>query len=148
MQKDKLKILKLNPDYIERLVFLENEYFGQPWSYQNFVDDLNNKFSINFVCLYENQVIGYINGNLIFEQGCINKILICKEFWQKNIGSFLLNYFIDYVKQKNCETIDLEVRKSNFKAINFYKKFDFQIISERKNFYQNPVEDAFLMQKN
>lgn len=147
MQKDKLKITTLTKNYIPQLVQLEKLYFGQPWSYQNFIDNINNKFSINFVCLYNDCIIGYINGQLIFEQGYIHKILVCKQFQNKNIGFFILNHFINYLSQKKCQVVDLEVRKSNINAIRLYEKFNFKNIGIRKKFYQNPCEDAILMQK-
>ena len=40
----------------------------------------------------------------------------------------------------------LEVRKSNDPAINFYLKFNFKIAGERKNYYSNPIEDAYVME--
>ena len=40
----------------------------------------------------------------------------------------------------------LEVREDNIKAINFYQKNDFKIISKRKNYYQNV--DALIMERN
>ena len=40
----------------------------------------------------------------------------------------------------------LEVRKSNDPAINFYLKFKFKISGERKNYYSNPIEDAYVME--
>jgi ribosomal-protein-alanine N-acetyltransferase len=40
----------------------------------------------------------------------------------------------------------LEVRKSNSGAIQFYDEFHFHVIGERKNYYSNPIEDAFVME--
>ena len=40
----------------------------------------------------------------------------------------------------------LEVRKSNSPAINFYLGFDFKIVGDRKNYYSNPIEDAYVME--
>ena len=40
----------------------------------------------------------------------------------------------------------LEVWKSNDPAINFYLKFSFKIAGERKNYYSNLLEDAFVME--
>ena len=37
-------------------------------------------------------------------------------------------------------------RSSNYLAINLYKKFHFKQVGIRKRFYQNPIEDAILMQ--
>jgi ribosomal-protein-alanine N-acetyltransferase len=42
----------------------------------------------------------------------------------------------------------LEVRVSNFKARNLYKKVGFQEIGIRKNYYRIPEEDAVVMVYN
>jgi ribosomal protein S18 acetylase RimI-like enzyme len=41
----------------------------------------------------------------------------------------------------------LEVRQSNHRAIEFYKRNGFHIISERKNYYLNPNENAWVMER-
>ena len=42
----------------------------------------------------------------------------------------------------------LEVRQSNQHAIEFYKRNGFRIISERKNYYLNPSENAWVMERS
>ena len=49
-------------------------------------------------------------------------------------------------RRRKAEKVVLEVRKSNNPAINFYLKFNFKIAGERKNYYSNPVEDAYVME--
>ena len=41
----------------------------------------------------------------------------------------------------------LEVRKSNGPAIHLYEQAGFRVEGERKNFYESPREDAFIMWK-
>ena len=55
---------------------------------------------------------------------------------------------INNLKNENSEIhfITLEVRISNNKAINLYKKLNFQIVNVKKNYYENK-EDALYMVK-
>jgi ribosomal-protein-alanine N-acetyltransferase len=48
--------------------------------------------------------------------------------------------------RRKARKVILEVRKSNNPAINFYLKFEFRIAGERKNYYSNPIEDAYVME--
>ena len=48
-------------------------------------------------------------------------------------------------KEKEAPDLTLEVRAGNTPAINLYKSYGFQAEAVRKNYYQNPVEDAFIM---
>ena len=49
-------------------------------------------------------------------------------------------------KEAFCERISLEVRVSNERAQNLYRKYGFETISIRKNYYEN-AEDAYVMMK-
>ncbi len=48
--------------------------------------------------------------------------------------------------RRNARKVLLEVRKSNNPAINFYLKFNFKITGDRKNYYSNPIEDAYVIE--
>jgi ribosomal protein S18 acetylase RimI-like enzyme len=78
----------------------------------------------------------------------IYNIAVKREFQNRGIGNRLLNELVLLIKQCNSQSIWLEVRNSNSKAINFYKKNDFGKIYERKNFYSNPVENAIVMKRD
>ena len=53
---------------------------------------------------------------------------------------------IEDLKAENIKRCLLEVRASNKAAISLYEKYDFKIIGKRKEYYTNPIEDAFIMQ--
>ena len=46
------------------------------------------------------------------------------------------------------ELLTLEVRKSNIAAQGLYKKYGFDIIGERKRYYSDNGEDAWIMTKS
>ncbi len=54
---------------------------------------------------------------------------------------------MEVTKHLGYRNINLEVRISNQKAINLYKKYGFKIVTIRKNYYQDNHEDAYLMIK-
>ena len=54
--------------------------------------------------------------------------------------------FLD-VMNDDVETISLEVRKSNHKAIALYQKYGFLVQAVRPDYYQDNHEDAYLMTK-
>ena len=64
----------------------------------------------------------------------------------QRIGRRLLASAIEESKRRNASRVVLEVRKSNAGAIRFYDEFQFQVIGERKNYYSNPIEDAYVME--
>ena len=65
---------------------------------------------------------------------------------RSGIGKELMMAAIRESERRRAVKVVLEVRKSNNPAINFYLKFDFRITGERKNYYSNPIEDAYIME--
>ena len=63
------------------------------------------------------------------------------------MASKLLMHLSDIAKNENVNTIDLEVRKSNIIALSLYRKEQFEILGERRNFYSDG-ENAIIMRKN
>jgi ribosomal-protein-alanine N-acetyltransferase len=61
------------------------------------------------------------------------------------LGFLFLAKIIDLLKEKEVEKIFLEVRASNERALNLYKKAGFSIDRIRTGFYEKPTEDAYAM---
>lgn len=80
-------------------------------------------------------VVAYLIGQKIQDEFELYQIAVNKNFLDKGIGSKLLTYFLKECHDLFIKTIFLEVRKSNKIAIEFYKKFDFEFIYERKKYY-------------
>ena len=56
-----------------------------------------------------------------------------------------MTYAIKTEKGNGLETLFLEVRSKNTPAIKLYNSLSFKKISERKNYYKDPVDDALIM---
>ena len=72
--------------------------------------------------------------------------MIFKEYQHRGFGYQLMQKFLQEAFEKQGQTIFLEVRQSNLPAIALYEKCGFKQIAKRKNYYQHPVEDAWIYQ--
>jgi ribosomal protein S18 acetylase RimI-like enzyme len=63
------------------------------------------------------------------------------------VGYRLLQRCLEVSEHFGTPRILLEVRLSNQRAIRFYQKNGFSIASRRKNYYRNPPEDAWVMER-
>ena len=126
-------------DYIEQIFNLEKEIFKSSAFNKSYLDTLiKGDNSFIYVYLIDDKVSGYL---MILDSIDVYEILAIatiEECRNKGIAQELL----DKIKTKD---IFLEVRKSNEKAINFYKKNNFKQISIRKGYYSDPTEDAIIM---
>ncbi|CAN1164835.1 N-alpha-acetyltransferase 50 [Linum perenne] len=64
------------------------------------------------------------------------------------IGTKLLNHVLDLSGKQNIAEIYLHVQTNNEEAINFYKKFGFEITETIKNYYTNITPpDCYVVKK-
>ncbi len=127
---------------------IEKQCFSAPWS-QNAISEfaaLQNNLII--VCEISGEICGYITASIVLDEVQIANVAVKENFRNMHIGSALLQKLIDISKDKNCLTITLEVRGSNTPAVKLYEKFGFSKVGERKNFYKNPTEHAYLLTLN
>lgn len=68
-------------------------------------------------------------------------VSVLKDYWNKGIGSQLLNEIIKFAKENSFELIELQVRSDNFAAIHLYEKYGFEKIGEHPAFFKINGED-------
>ncbi len=90
----------------------------------------------------QGNIIGYIFTHKIDKDVQILNIAIDTAYQHKGYGERLLSYYMDQLDEDI--SIVLEVRKSNFPAINLYLKFGFSELGIREKYY-NDGEDAIVM---
>jgi len=52
---------------------------------------------------------------------------------------------IKWCADNSVRSMYLEVRRSNRGAVELYKKMSFEVIGNRKDYYDDPIEDALIM---
>ncbi len=127
------------------ILSIEKKVFKHPWSKEQLSWELNSQPTAeNYVMIARGNMIGYLFSHVVDDDVQILNIAIDIPFQHKGYGEQLLSYFLD---QFNTDSsIHLEVRKSNFPAINLYLKFGFHETGARKGYYADG-EDAIIMQR-
>lgn len=112
-----------------------------PWTLGVVESELKSESSKAFVYLGdEGQVQGFVDIKILYDEADLMHISVSEDMRGQGIGARLLAKAIEEAEGK---AIALEVRQSNFKAINLYEKYDFLREGTRKNYYHG--EDAVLM---
>ena len=91
------------------------------------------------------RIVGLICYLVLMENIELEAIYVNPLYRSLGYGARLLKYLIDEGIQFDCNSIFLEVRKSNVEAIHLYKKNNFEVIGCRKNYYG--LEDGLVMKK-
>jgi [ribosomal protein S18]-alanine N-acetyltransferase len=148
-----VRICEINSGDIAELIALGSEANLSPWSAQNYIDELQNPQAIMLrMNSDENALVGFIVGRVVAAADSadavdaeIYNIAVARQFRGGGHGQTLFDEFLNRSSRKFARNVWLEVRESNAPAIAFYRKNGFQIVTRRRAFYSDPVEDAFLM---
>lgn len=139
-------IIPMNKSHISAVANIEKVCFASPWTEEGIAEELENPLA-HFLVAVGEEVMGYIGVHEICGEGSITNVAVLPNFRCNGIGKALVSAAINGAKERNCEFITLEVRKSNFPAISLYSSLGFEQVGLRKNFYSSPTEDAVLMTK-
>jgi len=147
-----VRVRKVKKGDIDRIIDIERSWHHlSHWSVDSYYRLLNDdSFTSSFVAEIDDDVRPRIVGFVIFHIAAdvseIYNIAVESSHARSGIGWALMSAAIQESSRRKAEKVILEVRKSNNPAINFYLKFDFKIAGERKNYYSNPIEDAYVME--
>lgn len=89
--------------------------------------------------------IGYIVGRTVHDELNIYNLAILEKYRNKGFASKLLCYIFEHLGRE-INSVYVEVRETNFQALNLYRKFGFIEYNTRENYYSFPTENAILMQ--
>ena len=104
-----------------------------------------NPFSKRIEYTLNNKTIGFLEYSLIYDRMEINNLKVEGEYQNQGIGTKLMSHLVSIAIIERVVNITLEVRLSNEKARNLYKKFGFREVALRKFYYGD--ENGILMEK-
>lgn len=146
-----LIIRKACGEDVLQMAELDKLCFSAPWSESAFHQELNEN-SLAFYIVAElaetGQIIGYAGLWMIQEEGHITNVGVHPDYRRRKIGAAIVQVLMEESRKCGITTFTLEVRASNDKAINLYKKFGFLPVGVRKGYYEDNQEDALIMWTN
>lgn len=143
-----MEIRRSVPDDATAIAEMEMNIFGDPWSKKDIFSYICSDTGMCFTALDESGPIAYIIGRKIAPEGEIYRIAVREDKRGRGIGYRLLSYALKTEYGHGVETVFLEVRSQNAPARALYRAYGFTEISIRKNYYQNPQDDAVIMIKD
>lgn len=144
-----IELKTANKNDIDYIFKLEDKNFSsEKYSIGAISDFVNNTSNLDVVrvLLKDDKMIAYIIYRINNGESELFKICVDEFYRRKGYGAILMDDFINYARQNNVDTINLEVRGDNTTAISFYKQYGFIEISLRKDYYNDPKSDAVIMQ--
>lgn len=139
------EIVPMDRSHLEQIAALERECFSHPWTEAMLEEELYNS-QASFLVAEDGEggVLGYAGLHVVLDEGYIDNIAVEEPARKHGVASALLDVFCRF-GAANLAFLTLEVRASNAPAIALYKKYGFQEVGLRPNFYSAPREDAIIM---
>ena len=125
---------------------IEEEAFTTPWRAETFAG-LIPREAVELTVMVDavGKVLGYSVLWCILEQGELANIAISPEARGRGLGGRLLGHVLERAADRGVEKVFLEVRASNAAAHALYRRFGFEDVGRRADYYEQPREDALVM---
>ena len=120
------------------------------WSRLSYVQTLDPQgfpLRIAMVAEADGEVVGFAVASVLALQAELESMAVAPTHEGHGVARSLLTAMVGAVEREGAGEIILEVRVSNSRAIQLYHRAGFSEEGLRREYYQRPVEDAFLMRR-
>ncbi|MRX11235.1 ribosomal-protein-alanine N-acetyltransferase [Pseudoduganella sp. FT25W] len=127
---------------------LEQSVYPHPWTMANFQDSLNSSYEAWVLRDRDGYLLGYFLLMAIVDEAHLLNVAVSAEKQGQGLGRFLLNQAAACARGLGMESVLLEVRPSNTRALEIYERYGFKQIGRRKGYYpaaNQQREDAIVM---
>lgn len=146
---------------VDQVCALEEMAFSMPWHKESFIEMIENKDAMYLVVETDEKtnavsretdfaggIVACCGLRHIVGEGDISNVVVHPDYRKQGIAfQMLTELLLRSQKKYGIDAYTLEVRQSNTGAIHLYEKLGFVQEGIRKNFYENPVENAVIMWK-
>lgn len=140
-----IDVHKISENDIKAVTVLEAEIFSDAWSEKSIKETYEQKNAMILGAFKEDTLVGYVIFYYVLDEGEIARIAVSPSCRRQGVADNIFHGLLHFCAEKGIERILLDVRQSNDAAIAFYRKCGFKEDGIRKNFYENPKENALLM---
>lgn len=141
----KITFRKMTAEDADAVAEIELKSFSMPWSREDFFREANRDFAEYIVGEFDEKIVAYAGAWISFNEAEVMNVAVDENFRGLGIGKKIFAELIRVCKIRGATAITLEVRPSNSAAIKLYENFGLKSVGRRKNYYDNPTEDALIM---
>lgn len=143
-----IQLRDMNAEDVDRVAVLEALAFSDAWPASAFVDLMTRPYARLRVAIDQGKSVqGYCVLLRAADEGEIANICTAPEVRGQGVGGLLLDDALDEADQSDVAAVYLEVRTSNSAARGLYESRGFSMVGRRRNYYQQPTEDALVLRR-
>ena len=133
-------------DLVDVFALEKSIYLDDPWSMEQFKEEIAGKSRQYLVAEFEGKVVGYAGIMVAGDVTDILTLTVAPEFRRRGIAREFLKRMVDWSRNQKVDAIMLEMRVGNVEAEPLYLANGFRKISERIDYY-GPGITAVVMRK-
>lgn len=144
---ERLDYAPMLPADLDEVVGIEQRVYPHPWSRGNFADSLAVGYHA-WVLRDQGALAGYFLLMGALDEAHLLNVSVAEERQGQGLGRFLLDKVAACARGLAAESVLLEVRPSNRRALTVYQRYGFVEIGRRKAYYpahDGQREDAIVM---
>ena len=133
---------------IDEVFALETSVYPHPWSRGNFIDSLSSGYNSWTLRDDAGTLVGYFLLMPIVDEAHLLNVAVAQPRQREGLGLYLLDKVCACARGLSMDSILLEVRPSNLRALKVYEQYGFAEIGRRKAYYpahNGQREDAIVM---
>ena len=125
---------------------IEDRSFEFPWSEEDFIRCLRQRNCIGMIAECNDRIVGFMIYELHKNRLHILNFAVHPSFRRHGVGTQMAHKLMGKLSFQRRTRILLEVRETNLPAQLFFRTAGFRAVSVLRDFYEDTVEDAYLME--
>jgi ribosomal-protein-alanine N-acetyltransferase len=146
--QDSLVFAPMRESDLDEVVALEQAVYPYPWTRPNFADSLSAGYEATVVRDEAGALAGYYLAMWAVDEAHLLNVAVAADHQGQGIGRRLLDRLSARAREQGMESILLEVRPTNERALKVYRHYGYIAIGVRKGYYPagpKGREDAIVM---
>ncbi len=147
MDQPGIRIAPLGREHLHQICRLERICFCSPWSPESFRQEVARMRhgGASRVILEGARVRAYSVAWFLAGEGHLGNLAVSPRHRGRGFARALMEDLVGEAELRHVDSIWLEVRTGNTRAIRLYELFGFEAVTIRRNYYTQEQEDALVM---
>ena len=153
---EQLYYRQIHRDDLEVVSTIDAEIMNPVWTELNILTAIEGDEWLNFLYfIEENSVnespvdesppVGFLFLRIEERAAKVYKLGVREKYQGRGIGEIILDHAMALAVEADVPEIYLEVASHNIRALSLYRKYGFQRIGIRRGYYEQPPDDALVM---
>lgn len=141
-----MRIRKLESDDLAAVVAVQAKTpEASSWTRGDYASLAGDPSGLVLVATLETRIVGFAAFHRVIDEAELRNMAVDPDYQRKGVGRELLAEALRRLSEQGVRRFYLEVRASNVAARKLYRSVGFGLCYRRKDYYDNPREDAFVL---